>query len=570
MAIKKSSKKKLFPLLGAAGLLAAILLFGFFLRFYGVDHGLPFKYHCDEQGMIARAMQMHRTGNLELDFFPQPAFNTYLLFAVLSVIGLAVGEIPQFWVYIIARTITALIGTATIYLAYLIGKKAYNEKTGLLAAAFLAFTVLHLRNSHFYWTDVTMTFWVTACVYFSLKILEDGRARDYLLAGLCAGLAAASKYGGALVLLVVGVAHFLRPFYTVKYKKKKKLAYAKAVLSKVFLNPFAYAAVLLAAVAFVAINPYIFINFDKFQGSFDYEYKHVTGVIKPEWTIYFLGTEPFFYHLESVLFWAMGPLLEAVCVLGVFYALWRHRKQDLLLLSWVIPYFLNVGGWYVKFSRYMIPLLPLLCVFGAMALVSLLENAKRHRDKYLVLASKAIIAVVLLSSVFYSFAYAGIYSQPDSRTQATMWIVENAESGATVMLEPSPWERPQINYFQAVEPVKDLYRRDLKVFELDLYKLRNPHVSEESRKRMLEEAVESADYIVISERYYTTTMADPGASDTSKYYYTALFSGDLGFEMAQDIKVNPSLFGIEINDDDAELNFRIFDHPHVWVFKKRE
>jgi hypothetical protein len=33
-------------------------------------------------------------------------------------------------------------------------------------------------------------------------------------------------------------------------------------------------------------------------------------------------------------------------------------------------------------------------------------------------------------------------------------------------------------------------------------------------------------------------------------------------------KVYPSLFGIKINDDAAELTFRLFDHPRVFVFAR--
>ena len=54
-----------------------------------------------------------------------------------------------------------------------------------------------------------------------------------------------------------------------------------------------------------------------------------------------------------------------------------------------------------------------------------------------------------------------------------------------------------------------------------------------------------------------------------KQYYRDLFSGRLGFELVANVAGLPSLFGASINDDDAELTFRLFDHPRVFVFKRR-
>jgi len=54
-----------------------------------------------------------------------------------------------------------------------------------------------------------------------------------------------------------------------------------------------------------------------------------------------------------------------------------------------------------------------------------------------------------------------------------------------------------------------------------------------------------------------------------KQYYQDLFDGKLGFELDRTFKVYPSVFGREINDDGAELTFRLFDHPRIFIFKRR-
>ena len=54
-----------------------------------------------------------------------------------------------------------------------------------------------------------------------------------------------------------------------------------------------------------------------------------------------------------------------------------------------------------------------------------------------------------------------------------------------------------------------------------------------------------------------------------KQYYRDLFDGRLGFKLVKTFKIYPSLFGLTINDDDAELTFRLFDHPRVFVFLRQ-
>jgi hypothetical protein len=53
-----------------------------------------------------------------------------------------------------------------------------------------------------------------------------------------------------------------------------------------------------------------------------------------------------------------------------------------------------------------------------------------------------------------------------------------------------------------------------------------------------------------------------------KQHYRDLFAGRLGYHLDRTFKVYPSLFGFDIDDDRAELSFRSYDHPRVFVFKR--
>ena len=78
---------------------------------------------------------------------------------------------------------------------------------------------------------------------------------------------------------------------------------------------------------------------------------------------------------------------------------------------------------------------------------------------------------------------------------------------------------------------------------------------------------ERADYIVMDDTYVQFYEHLPASEHgVVKQYYEDLFAERLGFRLMRTFKVYPRLGGIDINDDGAELTFRLFDHPRVFVF----
>ena len=53
--------------------------------------------------------------------------------------------------------------------------------------------------------------------------------------------------------------------------------------------------------------------------------------------------------------------------------------MDVLLLSWVAPFFLVTGAFQVKFLRYLIPMTPFLLLFGSRMLFALWDRATGWR-----------------------------------------------------------------------------------------------------------------------------------------------------------------------------------------------
>jgi len=194
---------------------AGLLAVGALARILGNDYGLPQSYHPDEGLIVQRAVRFH-AGDLDPRFFNWPSLYMYFLSAVYGMIFGWRGVVNAFNqdptpFYLIGRTVTALMGTATIGLLYALAVRLYDVPVALLASLFLTVNLLHIRDSHYITTDVPLTFLITLALLFIFRYWRRGRAVDAFAGGLFAGLATSMKYPGGLMLLPLALAHVLRP-----------------------------------------------------------------------------------------------------------------------------------------------------------------------------------------------------------------------------------------------------------------------------------------------------------------------------------------------------------------------
>ena len=112
--------------------------------------------------------------------------------------------------YLMGRTTSVLLGTATVPLLYAVGRRLYDGHVGVLAAAFLTVDTVHVYASQVVKNDVLMVFLLLLSFWFACGVLQRGQIRDYALAGLLVGLATAAKYNAVLGILPITAAHILR------------------------------------------------------------------------------------------------------------------------------------------------------------------------------------------------------------------------------------------------------------------------------------------------------------------------------------------------------------------------
>ena len=182
----------------ALWILAAITAAGGALRFYNLAWGAPYyHFHIDEHYVLNPADMMRRDMRetaMSGKFFMYSPLLMYLINIVRTVyeavshpLNLAVPR-DQVTYMVLGRSISAAFGTATIPLVYAVGTRVSGRLAGLLSAAFLAFAVLHVRDSHFASTDISMVFFTVLALWCALRLVERGDLGWLVASGIAVGV----------------------------------------------------------------------------------------------------------------------------------------------------------------------------------------------------------------------------------------------------------------------------------------------------------------------------------------------------------------------------------------------
>jgi len=328
-------------------LIGAILILGFLLRSAGIRFGLPHLYHADEPIVVNHAIA-YGTWDFHPYFFRIPPLVSYLLFGVFGLfyaVGKMLGnfagiqefeflfyEDPSSF-YLIARLVFgAVLGTATLYALFQVIKKYFGTQQGLLSALFLSVCFLHVRDSHYIYTDIALVLsLVFAFGAFFAHTEGDHSWKAHLLSGVMIGAATAIKYNGVVV-----VAAYLM------------IVFAHGLKKKLFLKAL-FAGVISAAVYF-CLNPFSILDFQFFMREAAGETASHGGA----------GWTP---HLFRSLLGSVGLPLFILGFLGMFRGTTLRCPKRRATLAFLAVYYLVLVRWGQPYERYVLPLIPFFLFF---------------------------------------------------------------------------------------------------------------------------------------------------------------------------------------------------------------
>ncbi len=100
-----------------------------------------------------------------------------------------------------SRILQALLGTASLFVVFLIGRRLFGPWMGLGAASLLAVAPWHLRQSGVFKPDVMLVLTAALTLYAILAARRSEGLRAYAIAGAMVGATAAAKWNGAALAL---------------------------------------------------------------------------------------------------------------------------------------------------------------------------------------------------------------------------------------------------------------------------------------------------------------------------------------------------------------------------------
>jgi YYY domain-containing protein len=576
---------------------------------------------------------------------------------------------------IIGRLWAAAFSTATIFAVFILVKRIYqNISMAFLAAAFFAFSVVSIEQTHYCISESFITFMFVVVAICSYEIIREGTWRSYLLAGGAFGLALAAKTSSLYYVFVLVTAHLVSlsqksakdwekedkklgdnrtlfsvlavlllaltviAFGGVGYKFHGVLQdlfeKEQMVANGIWAILFAFLAGLgimfaswgamefkvfraqmpqwlklvgaggLAFLLFCLLSPWSLLDIQKFMESQNYEW-HTVSIADACYVLQFKDTPRYIYQLKNLmsveLWWPLGVtvVLGMIWVLGRFvlrlvrpvtkgYLLllpfnrnkgFAFSLPDLLILCWFIPYFGFIGSWNTKFVRYMVPLIPAFCIFGARFLTDLFEWGKKiSLGKFL----KPILCTLVIGpSLFYSIAYMHVYRFQHPWVESSVWMYKNIPFGSKIFNEswgdglPVDVSPEQDNRVDRIMSPSLYHSQDVTPYEMHGFPTDNSPV----KKNYYANLIPQGEYISISSKKLWYTLTDATSEfrpngfniyPVTSRYYRCLWSGLLGYKMVAEFHNFPSFLGWEHPDDMAEESFSVYDHPRIYIFKKFE
>ncbi|MDP2307033.1 MAG: glycosyltransferase family 39 protein [Pseudomonadota bacterium] len=385
----------------------ALLLLALALRLWGLDFGLPLaEARPDELTIAFQAMKFGR-GDLNPHSFNYPSLFKYLMFALFGAyyaVGKVVGHfsgqedfLRSFFdgavpFRLLMRGWSAGMGTLGVALLL-------RAPGGRWGALLLAVAFLHVRDSHFGVTDITMVTLATAAVLACDALRKDGRIRTAVIAGVLAGLATSTKYNAALLCAPLTLAAILSPGSTVRL-----LAAAAAAMVGAFL----------VGTPFALLDPSTFVH------DFRYELAHLAAGHHVD-----IGNA-WMHHLSASLRWGLGAPLLAAGLFGIGVAFATDRREALVFYSFPILYFLAIGRGETAFFRYILPVVPFLCVAAGAVVARVARERGPAAGGVLLLALAAPTALSTVRAL-------NLLAAGDTRDAMGTWIEANVPSGATLV-----------------------------------------------------------------------------------------------------------------------------------------
>lgn len=526
------------------------------LRIFCLEHGIS--AHPDERQIIFVTERLSAQ-DMNPHFFAYGSLLFYLLKGASEVVSIWNPRATGYEnLFIVGRCINGIFAGFTVLVAYALGRNLFAKRDIAFLGAFLLGTnTFFLQLSHFYISDVPLTLFCLTAIYWCVKLAQRGYIRDYVFFGFFGGVALAFKVAALSLFIPLCCAQIALWIGLARGKDLTMAYFLRCIVLLVVATWLFYT-------TFYYCAPYSILDWPAFTKDLNEELTMVSGKSIRPYTRQYQFTIPFIYHIMQMgTFNALGWPMLLCAAGGIILALagrmsLKNRLAGFLpVLPWVLIVFLSIAGKQVKFPRYLLPLYPLLILFGASFIIRLRDTLIKQTS---ILLAWLPVMLLILSTVLPTLGLLGVYSQEHTYKIASRWVYDNIPHGATIAGvhwdDKVPVDLPGHSSHQY-----QMWDHDQ---ELPLYEEDN-----DAKMNLVYQSFAKADYIIFpTDRLPGSILHTESIFPLTSNFIRLLYTEKLGFKLVQTVKLTPTIAGVRFPDSANDESFTVYDHPRVSIFKR--
>jgi hypothetical protein len=177
------------------------------------------------------------------------------------------------------------------------------------------------------------------------------------------------------------------------------------------------------AVGFVVGTPYALLDFPHFEADLQFNFKHLSvghGID--------LGLG-WIYHLERSLPYGVGVPTFLAAIVGLVPMARYHRRHGVIIAGFALPFYAAIGSGRTVFFRYVLPLVPILCLLAAVAIRHashwITSRTRLSQPAATAILTAVIAAPALVNAVWFDV----LLARTDSRVIAAEWLAPRLKAG---------------------------------------------------------------------------------------------------------------------------------------------
>lgn len=392
-----------------------LILSAFLLRFVGIFDGLPAAYNSTEYFLTKTALSMGARQSLDpLIYIYSTLYEYYLLLLYITMYfsGIIVGVFKnttdfalQFLIdpsvfYLMGRITNVLISVLTVIIFYRQTRNIFGEITARFAATIAGLSYYFIQFSQYAVADTTLILFSTIATLSILQAYFNPLKKNYLRAGIFTGLAIGTKYNAGFLIL---------PLLLVLILNWNKHEYKSSLQNGIILS-------ISLLTGFLIFNPLWIIKFSDFFDGFKLIYTQMNSAVS-------------LYHGINYI-WEIIQIVSKELLIGVgffigsIYCAYKRKPSYLILLVPMLITFLYVGSWQKKGIDYLFAVFPSWILMFSIWLAEVWRKLEKRQSLKFFLGF-ILFTPSLLMSIYHNVSTLN----PDTREQATMWIMHNVGKG---------------------------------------------------------------------------------------------------------------------------------------------